>query len=137
MGLLTNYYKLKVIAKQKKLVMRKLVIFLFFLSACTGDVIPPNEPPFPMVVGVRWNLKSSVTGGVTQAGRGEWFKLTNVDKDTTFCSIWRDNVGNEWPTMVTGYSITVVSPHKEYSIKYLSLDSLVLENCGTTFHYKK
>jgi hypothetical protein len=48
-----------------------------------------------MVVGVRWNLKSSVTGGVTQAGRGEWFKLTNVSMDTSFCSIWRDNVGNE------------------------------------------
>jgi hypothetical protein len=118
--------------------MRKLVIILLLsLSACTGDV-QPNEVPLPKVVDIRWNLKTSVTGGITRTAQGgEWFQLTNENTAFWCGPVWRDNLGNEWAAEIWPYSITLRYPYREFYIKYLKSDSLILENGGTTYHFKR
>lgn len=116
--------------------MRKALVLLCFLSACSGDVLPPKPPPLQLLYDKQWNLKTSVKGGVTAAHQGEWFRLTNENTPSYCGPVWRDHMGNEWLAVVDPYSIAIVYPYQEYRIGLLKKDSLVLESLsGNTFRF--
>lgn len=107
-----------------------LVLFLCFLYACSGDVMPPKEklPDLALLKDKQWNLKTSIKSGVTATHQGEWVRFSVVETPAYCGWVWEDSFGNKSSIVMSG--MTFFNGVDDYWIDHLKSDSLVLRTQG-------
>lgn len=111
-----------------------LILSLFFLAACTREVIPPQSPDINLLYDKQWNLKASIKSGIVSDHQGVWLRFSRVNTPSYCGPVWQDSYGNVWTAFVDRWSVS--TPFYEYYIDYLKKDSMVLMRTDSSFTYR-